>query len=58
MLRYFMENSNSRYVQFLSASAMKQLFTAHWQKISVEEKMNIKQYMLRYLREQGPQADQ
>ena len=58
MLRYFMENSDSKEVKFLSASAMKQLFTAHWLKIPVQEKMAIKEYMLRYLREQGPQMDQ
>ena len=57
MLRYFMENSNSKYVKYLSVSAMKQLFTQHWLKIPVEEKINIKDYMLHYLKEQGPQCD-
>ena len=58
MLRYFIENSNSKYVKYLSASALKQLFTTHWTKIPVQEKFAIKDYMLQYLRDQGPQMDQ
>ena len=53
-----MENSNSKYVKYLSASAMKQLFSTHWTKIPLEEKIAIKDYMLQYLRDQGPSMDQ
>ena len=58
LLRYFMENSNSKYVKYLSASAMKQLFSTHWTKIPLEEKIAIKDYMLQQLRDQGPSMDQ
>lgn len=58
LLQYFVQNSNSKYVQYLSLSALKQLVTENWLKVSSEQLDNIKNYILLYLKEKGPQAEQ
>lgn len=58
LLLYFVQNSNSKYVQYLSLSALKQLITDNWLKVSFEQINNIKNYILHFLKEKGPLAEQ
>ena len=44
-----MELSTNKYVQFLSATSLKNLLGEHWTKIPLNEKMAIKDYLLNFL---------
>ena len=57
LLRYFLETSGSKYVQFVAASALKSLFVKHWSRIPLSEKKGIKDYMLNFLMVKGPTCD-
>ena len=48
-LKFYLENSTSRYVQFVSASALKQLFTEHYSSLPVTEKLSIKDFLINFL---------
>ena len=48
-LKFFLEKSDSRFVQFASASALKRLFTEHWLKIPVADKLSIKDFVVNFL---------
>ena len=49
-LKFFLEESKNSYVQYLVASAMKQLLTDHWLKIPITEKVAIKEYLIAYFK--------
>ncbi|CDW71253.1 exportin-like protein [Stylonychia lemnae] len=53
----FLEISTINYVQFLSASALKNLLTEHWSQISFDDKFNTKFYILNYLCGKALQQD-
>ena len=48
-LKFFLENSENEYVQYLAPSAMKNLLAANWEKIDLMEKLSIKNLVLKYL---------
>lgn len=48
-LKFYLENSNSKFVQFVAASALKQLFTEHWSLIPVGEKVEITDFLVNFL---------
>ncbi len=45
----FLEHSRNQYAQYLSASALKNILGENWNKIPVQEKMAIKDYLLNFL---------
>ena len=57
-LKLYLENSNSKFVQFVSASALKQLFTKHWSSIAVSEKLGIKDFVINFLLAKEATLDQ
>lgn len=57
-LKYILENSQSVYAQYLSASALKNLFSVHWNKISVQEKVAIKSYLIEFLAKKTNNCEQ
>ena len=57
-LKLYLEKSSSKYVQFVAASALKQLFTEHWGKIPVHEKLSIKDFLVNFLVQQEASLDQ
>ena len=48
-LKFFLEQSESRFVQFAAASALKRLFTEYWPKIPVSDKLSIKDFVINFL---------
>ena len=36
-------------MQFVAVSALKQIFTIHWTKIPVEEKLSIKDFLINFM---------
>eukprot|EP00347_Sterkiella_histriomuscorum_P015544 403356631 len=57
MLQKFLTFSSIDYVQYLSASSLKNLLTENWDKISFDSKFNIKFYILNYLCGKALQQD-
>jgi len=49
-LKFILENSKSNYARFLAASAMKNQLSDNWVKVPQEEKTQIKQYLLAFLK--------
>lgn len=58
-LKFFLENSQSKYAQFVAASGLKNIFTRHWNKIELAEKLAIKDYLVAFLAKKAeqPQSD-
>ncbi len=56
-LRFFLEQSRNSYAQYLAASGIKQLLTDQWLKVETQEKLQIKNYLLQFLAQKGPEAD-
>lgn len=48
-LKFFIENSQNPFAQYLAASAMKSMLTDCWHKVPLQEKVNIKNYLVNYL---------
>ena len=48
-IRFFLENSHQKYVQFVAASALKQLIEKHWTHILGPEIVSLKDTLLNYL---------
>ena len=48
-LVYILENSANAYAQYLSGSAVKTILSENWNKIPVEQKVAIKDYLLNFL---------
>jgi len=48
-LKFFIESSQNINVQYLGASAIKTLLTDHWTRISMSEKVGVKNYLIAYL---------
>ena len=57
-LKLFLEKSSSKYVQFVAASALKQLFTQNWSKIPVNEKLGIKDFLINLMVQKEASCDQ
>lgn len=57
ILQKFLTFSSINYVQYLAASALKNLLTENWDKISFNDKFNIKFYILNYLCGKALQQD-
>jgi len=57
-LKFYLEKSDSRFVQFVAASALKCLFTEHWLKIPVSEKLSIKDFVINFLMQKEASLDQ
>jgi hypothetical protein len=56
-LKLFLEHSRNQYAQYLSASALKNLLGDNWNKIPVNEKLAIKDYLLNFLANKALQVD-
>lgn len=56
-LKFFLEKSSSKYVQFVAASALKNLFTLNWSKIPVNEKLGIKDFLVNLLMQREASSD-
>lgn len=48
-LKSYMEQSRSKFVQYVAVSALKQIFTEHWSKIPVDEKLTIKDFLINFI---------
>ena len=58
LLRFFLENSTSKWVQFVTAAALKQLFCDHYCQIPQGETISLKESLLNFLATKGCSCDQ
>lgn len=49
-----LESSQNQYAQFMAASSLTKLITAHWSKFTVAQRIEIRHYCLNYLGNNGP----
>ena len=57
-LKLYLEKSTSKFVQFVAASALKQLFTQNWCKIPTAEKLSIKDFIIDFMVRKESSLDQ
>lgn len=53
--QYILENSQSQYARLVATNSLTELITAHWNSFTVSQRIDIRNYVLNYLANKGPQ---
>lgn len=53
--QYILDNSQSSYALFVASNALTRLITQYWNNFSVPQRVEIRNYVLGYLANKGPQ---
>ena len=53
--QYILDNSNSQYARLVSSNSLIELITVHWNSFTVPQRIEIRNYVLGYLANNGPQ---
>jgi len=53
--QYILDNSNSQYARLVATNSLTELITAHWNSFTVPQRIDIRNYVLGYLANNGPQ---
>lgn len=52
--QYILDNSSSQYARLVASNSLIELITAHWNNFTVPQRIDIRNYVLNYLANQGP----
>jgi exportin-7 len=53
--QYILDNSNSQYARLVASNSLIELITTHWNSFTVPQRIDIRNYVLGYLANKGPQ---
>lgn len=53
--QFILENSQSQYARLVATNSLTELITAHWNSFTVLQRIDIRNYVLNYLANKGPQ---
>jgi len=53
--QYILDNSNSQYARLVATNSLTELITTHWNSFTVPQRIDIRNYVLGYLANKGPQ---
>jgi exportin-7 len=53
--QYILDNSKSQYARLVASNSLIELITVHWNSFTVPQRIDIRNYVLAYLANQGPQ---
>ena len=53
--QYILDNSSSQYARLVASNSLIQLITTHWNSFTVQQRIDIRNYVLGYLANKGPQ---
>ena len=53
--QYILDNSKSQYARLVATNSLTELITVHWNSFSVPQRIDIRNYVLGYLANNGPQ---
>lgn len=53
--QYILDNSNSQYARLVATNSLTELITVHWNSFTVPQRIDIRNYVLGYLANKGPQ---
>lgn len=53
--QYILDNSNSQYARLVATNSLTELITTHWNSFTVPQRIDIRNYVLAYLANKGPQ---
>lgn len=53
--QYILDNSQSQYARLVASNSLTELITVHWNNFTVPQRIEIRNYVLGYLANQGPQ---
>jgi exportin-7 len=52
--QYILDHSNSQYARLVASNSLIELITVHWNNFTVPQRIDIRNYVLAYLANQGP----
>mmetsp|Transcript_2983 Transcript_2983/g.6712 ORF Transcript_2983/g.6712 Transcript_2983/m.6712 type:complete len:1119 (+) Transcript_2983:545-3901(+) len=55
--QFILENSQSQYSRLVATNSLTELITAHWNSFTVPQRIDIRNYVLNYLANKGPQLE-
>mmetsp|Transcript_44324 Transcript_44324/g.106777 ORF Transcript_44324/g.106777 Transcript_44324/m.106777 type:complete len:1120 (+) Transcript_44324:370-3729(+) len=53
--QYILDNSNSQYARLVATNSLTELITVHWNSFTIPQRIDIRNYVLGYLANKGPQ---
>ena len=55
--QYILENTQSQYARLVATNSLTELITTHWNSFTIPQRIDIRNYVLTYLANNGPQLE-
>ncbi|VEU35182.1 unnamed protein product [Pseudo-nitzschia multistriata] len=55
--QYILENTKSQYARLVATNSLTELITTHWNSFTIPQRIDIRNYVLTYLANNGPQLE-
>ena len=55
--QYILENTQSQYARLVATNSLTELITSHWNSFTIPQRIDIRNYVLTYLANNGPQLE-